>query len=134
MLQLRWRDAPDQGKNGFSGAARTRLARRRSQTTEETEKRIAAEDCPTAQIAVARCVSGKEKPTARNEPLGSGAAQRIPIARHYALQKVGLYGLIEELSMFGKIILTAMLTTSSATAEDAGRTSPQAWQLHLPAK
>ena len=26
--------------------------------------------------------------------------------------------------MFGTIILTAMLTTSSATAEDAGRTSP----------
>ncbi|MDV5727863.1 hypothetical protein QM166_26335 [Klebsiella pneumoniae] len=51
------------GKNGFSGAARTR-ARRRSQTTEETRKsrrRIVQ----TAQIAVARCVSGKEKPLAK---------------------------------------------------------------------
>lgn len=51
------------GKNGFSGAARTRLARRRSQTTEGNPRNVSRRRIvQTAQIAVARCVSGKEKP------------------------------------------------------------------------
>ncbi len=110
------------GKNGFSGAARTRLARRRSQTTEGNPRSVSRlRIVQTAQIAVARCVSGKEKRPARSELLSSGAAPPIPIAKALCPSKVGLYGLIEELSMFGTIILTAMLTTSSATAEDAGK-------------
>nr|WP_228293017.1 hypothetical protein [Klebsiella pneumoniae] len=110
------------GRTDFSGAARTRLARRRSQTTEGNPRSVSRlRIVQTAQIAVARCVSGKEKRPARSELLSSGAAPPIPIAKALCPSKVGLYGLIEELSMFGTIILTAMLTTSSATAEDAGK-------------